>query len=202
MAITNTSKLTNICVIAAFSIGGLVACNSNDYRSSDASDSTAINSNKVASADSTASRDSSAMAATKKTKKKGRASILMPAGSNDMAAKGAMVKDKDGVYSSVQVMPEFPGGQDALASYVNNHVEYPQQAIDDNTTGTVKVSFVVDENGKIANAHLIDNNKLGKGLDEEALRVVNNMPAWKPGKVKGKNVKTRLELPITFQFES
>ena len=202
MAITNTSKFTSICLIAACSIGGLVACNNSDYRSSDTSDSTAINSAKVATADSTAAADSAATAAIKKAKKKGRASVLM-SGNGDMATKGTMTMDKEGVYSNVQVMPEFPGGQNALATYVNNHVEYPQQAIDDNATGTVKVSFVVDENGKIANARLLDNNsKLGKGLDEEALRVVNNMPTWKPGKVKGKNVKTRLELPITFQFES
>jgi len=126
---------------------------------------------------------------------------MMPAGSNDASAKTEMVKDKEGVYSNVQVMPEFPGGQKALANYVNNHVEYPQQAIDDNTTGTVKVSFVVDENGKITSAHLINGSKVGKGLDEEALKVVNGMPSWKPGKVKGKNVKTRLELPISFQFD-
>jgi len=56
--------------------------------------------------------------------------------------------------------------------------------------------------GKVINAHLMGNEKVGNGLDEEALRVVNNMPAWKPGKVKGKNVKTRLELPISFQLEA
>ena len=113
-----------------------------------------------------------------------------------------MVKDKEGVYNKAQVMPQFPGGQNALATYVNNHVEYPQQAIDNNTTGTVMVSFVVDEKGKVTDAHVIGNQLAKDGLNLEAVRVVNNMPDWKPGKVKGKNVKTRLELPINFQLEA
>ena len=207
MQIPNTSKLVTLCLITACSIGGLVACNSSDYRSSDssnasdsASNSSAVKTDAAAAGDTTA-----AVGTAKAAHKKGRATIMMPAGNSDAAGnKDMIVKDKEGVYSKVQVMPEFPGGQTALADYVNNHVEYPQQAIDENTTGTVKVSFVVDEQGRISQARLINDqgSKLGHGLDEEALRVVNNMPSWKPGKVKGKNVKTRLELPINFQFES
>jgi TonB family protein len=113
-----------------------------------------------------------------------------------------MVKDKEGVYNKAQVMPQFPGGQHALATYVNNHVEYPQQAIDNNTTGTVMVSFVVDEKGRVKDAHVIGNQMPKDGLDQEAIRVVNNIPDWRPGKVRGKNVKTRLELPINFQLEA
>ncbi len=96
------------------------------------------------------------------------------------------------------MMPEYPGGESALSQYVENHLDYPQQALDDNKEGTVKVSFVVDENGKVSDPVVIG-NKVGDGLDEEAIRVINNMPKWKPGMVKGKNVKTRLDLPITFQ---
>lgn len=110
-------------------------------------------------------------------------------------------KDREGVYTRAEAMPEFPGGQAALDDYVNNNIEYPQQAIDNNTSGTIKVSFVVDEQGKVQSAHVIG-SPLGNGLDEQALRVVSNMPTWKPGKVKGKNVKTRLELPIAFQVEA
>ena len=198
MNITTTRKFANIAgMITAVSIFGLVACNSDDYNKNgdkSASDSSTVNTPK----------DTMSTAATtpKAAKRKGHASIIMSAAGNDVTGKTVMVKDKEGVYSNVQVMPEFPGGQNALADYVNNHVEYPQQAIDDNTTGTVKVSFVVDENGKITNAHLINAGKVNNGLEQEALRVVNTMPAWKPGQVKGKNVKTRLELPISFQFEA
>ncbi len=207
MNITTTRKFANIAgMITAVSIFGLVACNSDDYNKGadkNTSDSSAVNSGTVSGADHTATDTLSTSATTPKaTKRKGHASIIMPAAGSDMTGKTEMVKDKEGVYSNVQVMPEFPGGQNALADYINNHVEYPQQAIDDNTTGTVKVSFVVDENGKITNAHLINGGKVSSGLEQEALRVVNAMPAWKPGQVKGKNVKTRLELPISFQFEA
>jgi TonB family protein len=130
-------------------------------------------------------------------KKKGRMTIKMPSGSN----REKMMKDKDGVYNWAEAAPEFPGGQNALDNYVNNNIDYPEKAVDDNTAGTVRVSFVVDEHGKVTRAHIIG-NKLGNGLDEQALKVVSNMPAWKPGKVNGKNVKTRLELPIAFQVEA
>lgn len=200
-------RLIHVFIIGAFCIGGLAACNSDDYRETDrkSSDSSSATNSAVSSADSTTSKDTASaktgMAKTA-TKKKGHASVMMPTSNDASGSKTMMVKDKDGVYSNVQVMPEFPGGQDALSNYVNNHVEYPQQAIDDNTTGIVKISFVVDENGKITDAHIINGVKAGSGLDQEALRVVNGMPAWTPGKVKGKNVKTRLELPINFQFEA
>lgn len=193
-------KLTGVCLLAGFSICGMIACNSDDYRSSDSknsSDSSSISGGNINSADSAANTAASKTA--KAVHKKGKTSVMMPMGNKEK-----MVMDREGVYNNAEVMPEFPGGQDALANYVNNHVEYPQQAVDDNTTGTVKVSFVIDEKGKVTGAQLMNGNggKIGNGLDEEALRVVNDMPAWKPGKVKGKSVKTRLELPITFQFEA
>jgi len=210
-------KLTGICLISGFSIVGMIACNNGDYQTSkDSSDSTGVTAGSGAkTADSTATPGSTATnnanaamdtagAAAAKTAKtihrKGKASITMPMSNKEEK----MMMDKEGVYNNAEVMPEFPGGQDALANYVNNHVEYPQQAIDRNTTGTVKVSFVVDEKGKVTKAQLMNDKgqKIGDGLDEEALRVVNTMPAWKPGKVKGKIVKTRLELPLNFQFES
>lgn len=75
----------------------------------------------------------------------------------------------------------------------------PQIAIDDNKEGTVNVQFIVDENGNVTNAKLIGNN-LGDGLGDEAVRVISKMPKSEPGKVKGKNVKTRLTLPVTYKI--
>jgi len=135
---------------------------------------------------------------TSAAKKKGKATVTMSEVNNN----DKMVADKEGVYNKATVMPQFPGGQEALVTYVNNHIEYPQQAIEDNTAGVVRVSFVVDEYGKVQQAKVVNGQKVGNGLDEEALRVVNKMPAWKPGRVKGHNVKTRLELPISFQLEA
>lgn len=217
-------------MIAAFALCGLAACNSSDYKDS-SSDSSAMTApaaaDKVAndkmatdtsnatgittsaqtremSADSASPMGKTSVTETPVTaskgfvaKRKGKMTIKMPAGRNT----DKMVKDKDGVYNWAEAAPEFPGGQNALDNYVNNNIDYPEKAMDDNTAGTVRVSFVVDEHGKVTRAHIIG-NKLGSGLDEQALKVVSNMPAWKPGKVNGKNVKTRLELPIAFQVEA
>ena len=111
-----------------------------------------------------------------------------------------VVLDKDGIYSRPATMPAYPGGEAALSTYVSENINYDQAAIDANAAGTVMVSFVVDDKGKVEDAQII-----GKGvdanLDREAVRVVQQMPAWTPGTVKGKNVKTRLTLPIVFQIE-
>jgi TonB family protein len=203
-------------MIAAFGFFGLTACNSDDYKTSDnshqsdtsqyktdataagntADGNTAKDNSAAANGSSTASTGKTAGGGTAVAKKR-KASIVWSENSQEK-----MVKDAEGVYNRTDVMPQFPGGQNGLSSYVNDHLEYPQQAIDDNTVGTVKVSFVVDEHGKVMKAKLVDGQKIGSGLDEQALRVVSSMPAWKPGKVNGKAVKTRLELPISFQLEA
>ncbi|HXO77286.1 MAG TPA: energy transducer TonB [Puia sp.] len=192
-------KLTNSFVIASFALCGLVACNSSDYKDSNSSDSSAAVTTPAGASDKVADSVDKMAAASKRSvaKRKGKMTINWPANSNT----DKMVKDKEGVYNWAEAAPEFPGGQNALNNYVNNNIEYPEKAIDDNTSGTVRVSFVVDEDGKVIMPHIVG-NKLGNGLDEQALKAVSNMPAWKPGKVHGKNVKTRLELPIAFQVEA
>lgn len=207
MVNTANNKLTKIFVIAALSMGALAACK--DSTSDDTSDrNPSITADSATAANGTSGydKDKTSPGASTAAKKKGKASVatsdMSGASATGNAGGDKMTMDKEGVYNRATVMPEFPGGQEALATYVNNHVDYPQRAIDDNAAGTVRVSFVVDENGKVKNAKVVGGQQVGGGLDREALRVVNNMPAWKPGKVKGHNVKTRLELPINFQLEA
>lgn len=117
------------------------------------------------------------------------------------ANKSAKVEaDKTGVYEYSEIRPMYVGGQSALEDYINNNVEYPQTAVDNGTQGTVNVQFTVDESGRISNAHVLG-SKLGDGLDEEAVRVVSNLPKWSAGTVRGKNVKSKVTLPITFKIE-
>ena len=187
-------RISNFFIIAAFGTCGLAACNDDSYtKTTDKSDSTSM---KTAGATDSTMTDTAAAAA-KPAKKKRKASIVMaPAGTD------AIAKDKDGIYNRAEIMPEYPGGQDALSSYINDHLDYSQAAIDDNTTGTLRVSFVVDANGKVMDVHLLGDKKVGGGLDDQAVKVISNMPTWTPGKVKGKNVSTRLQLPITFELGS
>lgn len=129
-------------------------------------------------------------------KKKSRIAVgTMPVNKNSKVE-----MDKTGVYEFAEVRPSYEGGQSALEDYLNDHTQYPQQAIDNNTQGTVNVQFTVDPNGKVSNAHVVG-SKLGDGLDEEAVRVVSSLSEWTPGKVGGKTVKSKVTLPITFKIE-
>ena len=127
---------------------------------------------------------------------KGKASVSMSDVDNN---KVKMEIDKNGVYARAEVMPSFPGGQNALEKYVEDNLQYPQQALDNGTEGRVLIEFDVDEKGKLYRPIIIS-DKIGDGLEEEALRVVKGMPTWTPGQMKGKNVKTKFTLPISYQI--
>lgn len=125
---------------------------------------------------------------------KGKVTVTAPS-----KGTGSMEMDKQGVYTNVEYLPAFPGGNNGLQKFFNNNLQYPEAATDDGVEGTVMVNFVVDETGKISSPQ-VQGQTPGYGLDAEALRVVKKMPAWTPGKLKGKNVKTRFSLPIVFQL--
>lgn len=95
-----------------------------------------------------------------------------------------------------QVMPEFNGN---ISNYLSKSLHYPRAAINNNVTGRVIIQFVINEDGKVSNAEVM--RGIGGGCDEEALRVVKSMPAWKPGMQNGKPVKILFTLPITFKLE-
>lgn len=194
MRIQLTRKLSYLFIIAALGTCGLVACNDDSYtKPTDKSDTTSM---KTAGTTDSTMKDTAAVAAKPAKKKRVASIVISPAGTD------AITKDKEGVYNRAEIMPEYPGGQNALSSYINDHLDYSQAAIDDNTTGTLRVSFVVDKNGKVMDVHLIGDKKVGDGLDDQAIKVIGSLPDWAPGKVKGKNVSTRLQLPITFELGS
>ena len=150
----------------------------------------------TATADSAAVANKVAMAKPDLSKKgkKGKVSIEM-----DKATTGDMTPDKEGYYANTEVLPGFPGGQKALERFFENNMQYPAEASDNGIEGTVKINFAVDETGKIYAPKMMNEN-IGYGVEQEALRVFNKMPKWTPGKIKGKNVKTRFNLPVRFQL--
>jgi protein TonB len=99
----------------------------------------------------------------------------------------------------VEQMPEFPGGEKALFKWISKNLEYPQIAQENGITGTVVVTFVVDSNGKITLAKVI--RGIDPSCDGEALRVINSMPNWKPGKQGGRAVRVYFTLPIKFVLQ-
>jgi len=197
-----SSRLKIWAFATAGSVFFMTACNNGDYTKSPSTGSENTPANTDTTMSNTPMKDTTAVApnkpiANKKdaTNKRGRVSL-----GKMTERKTGMKPDKDGVYEMPDVRPAFPGGEAALENYINNNVEYQQPAIDNNTEGTVDVEFVIDEKGNVSNAKRIG-KELGGGLDDEAVRVISKMPKWTPGKVKGKNVKTRLVLPITYKIE-
>ena len=98
-----------------------------------------------------------------------------------------------------EVMPEFAGGLDALRNYLQRHMKYPRQALAGGVSGKVFVAFTVQASGAISDVEILKG--LGYGTEEEALRVVKNMPAWTPGRQNNHPVAVRYTLPITFRYE-
>ena len=96
------------------------------------------------------------------------------------------------------VEPAFPGGDEALFEFIRNNIVYPRPAREAKIEGKVVVEFVVEPSGKLSNINVI--RKVAPSLDEEAVRVVKMLPAWEPGKQRGKAVRTRFRLPIVFQL--
>ena len=127
--------------------------------------------------------------------KKGKVIIVI----NEAKGTGEMNMDKEGYYSSTEILPAFPGGQKALENFFEKNIEYPSEATDNGVEGTVNMNFAVDEKGKVY-APKITSDNIGYGIEKESLRVFAKMPTWTPGKIKGKNVKTRYTLPIKFQL--
>ena len=100
------------------------------------------------------------------------------------------------IFTIVEEMPSFPGGEAELFKYLGKTVKYPPMAQDAGITGVVYMTFVVDENGKVKDPKVL--RGIGGGCDEEAIRVVKAMPAWEPGKQRGKPVRVQYNLPIRF----
>jgi len=103
------------------------------------------------------------------------------------------------VANVVEVDPEFPGGMEAFYKYLAENIKYPEQAKKDKIQGKVYISFVVEKDGSISDAKVL--RGIGGGCDEEALRVVNAMPKWTPGKMRGEVVRVNYNLPITFKLQ-
>ncbi len=103
------------------------------------------------------------------------------------------------VFFIVEDMPEFPGGELALRKYIANAIKYPVIAQENGIQGKVYVTFVVDKDGGVSDAKIA--RGVDPSLDKEALRVVNALPKWKPGKQRGKPVRVSYTVPINFVLQ-
>ena len=109
------------------------------------------------------------------------------------------VEDEGKIFTIVEEMPSFPGGEEKMLEYVAKNIKYPAMARENNITGRVYVNFYIDKDGKVQSAKIV--RGIGGGCDEEALRVVRTMPQWKPGKQNGRAVNVNYNLPINFTLK-
>jgi len=100
------------------------------------------------------------------------------------------------VLKECEVQPEYPGGEEALMEYLRDNIKYPQLAREKNIQGTVFIQFIVRSNGRISGIRVL--RGIGGGCDEEAIRVIENMPLWIPGSQNGKHVSVEFNIPIRF----
>ena len=104
------------------------------------------------------------------------------------------------VFDKVDEAPQFPGGMAGMMQYLSSNIRYPEDAREAGTQGRVIVSFIVEKDGSISNARVT--KPTYSSLDDEALRVVGNMPKWTPGKQNGEAVRVKYSIPVSFRLNS
>lgn len=107
--------------------------------------------------------------------------------------------DNDKVYETCEVMPEYPGGQGAILSYLAKTINYPVESQNKGEQGKSIVSFIVNKDGSLTDIKTVQ--PLTPLLDAEALRVVKAMPKWTPGKEKGQAVRVKFTVPVTYRLQ-
>lgn len=127
--------------------------------------------------------------------------VVFDKGTDDIVAPVAtannqITEETDQPFVSVELMPQFPGGEMEMIKFIRYNVQYPTRATEMHISGTVLVNFVIDRDGKITRLKVI--RGIGGGCDEEAVRVLSKMPTWSPGKQGGKTVLVSFTVPIKF----
>ena len=103
-------------------------------------------------------------------------------------------------FDVVEQMPEYPGGSMAMFEYLSKSIKYPKEAEEAKKEGRVIATFIINKDGSISDACVV--KSVDPALDAEALRVINGMPNWKPGKQNGKVVNVKYTIPISFRLQA
>ena len=116
----------------------------------------------------------------------------------DVSSKSREVNEQ--VFTVVEKMPSFPGGDAELLKYIATNIKYPKESLDNGEQGRVICSFIVGRDGSVNNPEVL--RGVTPLLNEEAVRVINTMPRWNPGMQRGKAVAVKYTVPITFRLKS
>lgn len=106
--------------------------------------------------------------------------------------------DENAIFQVVETQPEFPGGMAELMKYLQKNTRYPKVCKEQGLQGRVIVQFVVNTDSTVSDVNVV--KPVNPHFDKEALRVVKAMPKWKPGTQRGKPVRVRCTLPVTFRL--
>jgi len=117
----------------------------------------------------------------------------------DAASTEITEPEKPNVYTIVEEMPSYPGGENERNRFLAENINYPSKARDARIQGTTYISFIIDKEGSVTDVKVL--RGIGGGCDEEAIRVVKLMPKWNPGKQNGKNVRVLFNMPIQFRLD-
>lgn len=115
------------------------------------------------------------------------------------AQKTVVSQKNQKVYDVAEQMPEYPGGMPAMFEFLMENMQYPKDAEKQKVEGRVMVMFVVETDGSISDVKVA--KKTFPSLDAEAVRVVQSMPKWTPGRDKGKVVRVQYTLPVSFRLK-
>lgn len=122
----------------------------------------------------------------------------LPMPITDTTTEEKVIIESDEIFDFVEVEPEFPGGHSALMKYLSTNIIYPPISKVTGVEGNVFIQFIVDKTGQVKDCRVV--RGVNSELDHEALRVVRNMPNWKPGTLRGKPVNVRYTIPINFKL--
>ncbi len=109
------------------------------------------------------------------------------------------VDEETKIFTVVEQMPMFPGGDGALMGYLRDNIHYPTVAAENGVQGRVVVGFVVERDGSITDVNIL--RGVDPSLDREAMRVVKSMPKWTPGKQNGSAVRVKYQVPVSFRLQ-
>ncbi|MES2268038.1 MAG: TonB family protein [Bacteroidota bacterium] len=117
-----------------------------------------------------------------------------PVGNSDV--KQVVEENPNQIFTAVEQSPSFPGGDAKFYAYLGNNIKYPSIARENNVTGRVICTFVVERDGSLTDIKVV--RGIGSGCDEEAIRVLKKSPKWKPGIQNGRPVRVQYSIPVNF----
>lgn len=111
-----------------------------------------------------------------------------------------VVVEEPEVFTAVEQMPAFPGGDAELMKYISSHINYPPMAMENNIQGRVIVQFVVTKSGEVGEVKVV--RSVDRDLDKEAVRLIKSLPDFIPGRMNGEVVNVWYTLPVTFKLQA